>query len=160
PAPVHRSILVVGEQDFAGRGDGEARCDDVDRSADIGRENKALRVAAEEARESLARFPEQWRQPADEKVRGLRGELAPQLRDAVEFRLGQAAERARGEVDDARVENHRRPSDRPGDIGAIGGWGCHLRSLIRPSYTRSAAQSLRVAANQILNSPWSQVDGP
>src|SRR5947207_2633063 len=55
PAPVHSAVFMVGQKDFAGRGQDKAGGYRVDGSGHVSREYQPARVACQEFRQALAR---------------------------------------------------------------------------------------------------------
>src|SRR4051812_38180102 len=53
PAPVHGAVLVVRQEDLAGGGQAQRGGDGVDRGGDVGGEDQAARVGAEERGQAL-----------------------------------------------------------------------------------------------------------
>ncbi len=108
PAPVHGAVFVIGQQDFAWRGQCQARGDEVDRCRHIGGEDQAARVGVQIVGQGFARVPEVGRHFTQKKIHRLFRESAPQLRDAFEDDLRQGSERTRVEIGHAWVEQHGR----------------------------------------------------
>ena len=113
PAPLHRPVFMVGEQDFPGRRQLQCRRRHIDRSGDVRGKDEAARIATEKMGESFAGFPQQRRHLADEEIHRLFGQPAAQFGGPVKDCARQWTERTCVEIGNGRVEQHLRPSASP-----------------------------------------------
>ncbi len=106
PAPAHRGVLLVGQQDLARRGRFQGGRHQVDGSGHVGGESQAVRFPAEEAGQAFPRRPQQRGHLAQQEVHRCAGEVGAEVGDALE---GTARQRPAGsgvEVDDGGIEQH------------------------------------------------------